>query len=295
MPLPKDCVTPMLSFADRFLNEDGVLAMASFMGPFLVARFAGESPKIVDLGKLLERYGIRKFSLGRAENCGIQFIDSNVSSKHAEVIFSRGNWCIVDRGSTNGTFAEAQLAPNVERPLQEDMIFSLAQVVEIEFMTTTKFRDEFDQRAKNRKATRRLTSQRYAKLRNTTRRSRSIMTGKALDLLSFATRTAAMRASEFRTHFPQPVLVLLGVVPFTNLPEGADTQVCEAILDGGGMRNLKFWPIASRSGADEIVFGREKNADLVLPHQTISKKHAQFERDEFLDEWLIEDLSLIHI
>lgn len=44
------------------------------------------------------------FTLGRADGCGVQFADENVSSRHASVVRDQGSWWLEDLGSTNGVF-----------------------------------------------------------------------------------------------------------------------------------------------------------------------------------------------
>jgi pSer/pThr/pTyr-binding forkhead associated (FHA) protein len=46
----------------------------------------------------------RKFTLGRSNQCDIQFDDPQVSSRHAEVAWERGGWWVQDLKSTNGTY-----------------------------------------------------------------------------------------------------------------------------------------------------------------------------------------------
>ncbi|HMK38153.1 MAG TPA: FHA domain-containing protein, partial [Bacteroidota bacterium] len=44
------------------------------------------------------------FTLGRADGCGVQFADENVSSRHASVVLEQKRWWLEDLGSTNGVF-----------------------------------------------------------------------------------------------------------------------------------------------------------------------------------------------
>ncbi len=46
----------------------------------------------------------RKFALGRSNQCDIQFDDPQVSSRHAEIVWERGEWWVQDLRSTNGTY-----------------------------------------------------------------------------------------------------------------------------------------------------------------------------------------------
>jgi membrane-bound lytic murein transglycosylase D len=46
------------------------------------------------------------FTLGRADGCGVQFADDNVSSRHASVMREEDGWKLEDLGSTNGIFIE---------------------------------------------------------------------------------------------------------------------------------------------------------------------------------------------
>lgn len=46
----------------------------------------------------------RRFTLGRGTQCDIQFNDPQVSSRHAEIVWERGEWWVQDLHSTNGTY-----------------------------------------------------------------------------------------------------------------------------------------------------------------------------------------------
>jgi pSer/pThr/pTyr-binding forkhead associated (FHA) protein len=46
----------------------------------------------------------RKFTLGRSNQCDIQFDDPQVSARHAEIVWERGEWWVQDLQSTNGTY-----------------------------------------------------------------------------------------------------------------------------------------------------------------------------------------------
>jgi hypothetical protein len=49
------------------------------------------------------------FTLGRADGCGVQFTDENVSSRHASVVWDKNEWWLEDLGSTNGVFVGGSL------------------------------------------------------------------------------------------------------------------------------------------------------------------------------------------
>ena len=49
------------------------------------------------------------FALGRADGCGVQFTDENVSSRHASVAWDQDEWWLEDLGSTNGIFVGGRL------------------------------------------------------------------------------------------------------------------------------------------------------------------------------------------
>jgi pSer/pThr/pTyr-binding forkhead associated (FHA) protein len=49
-------------------------------------------------------YFERRFTLGRGTQCDIQFNDPQVSSRHAEIVWERGEWWVQDLHSTNGTY-----------------------------------------------------------------------------------------------------------------------------------------------------------------------------------------------
>ena len=48
------------------------------------------------------------FTMGRADGCGVQFADENVSSRHASVVREQERWWLEDLGSTNGVFVRGK-------------------------------------------------------------------------------------------------------------------------------------------------------------------------------------------
>ncbi len=50
----------------------------------------------------------RQFTLGRSNQCDIQFNDPQVSSRHAEIVWEFGEWWVQDLHSTNGTYLNGQ-------------------------------------------------------------------------------------------------------------------------------------------------------------------------------------------
>ncbi len=55
-----------------------------------------------------EYYFDHSFTIGRSEDCSIQIDEGVVSRLHIEVILKDGNWTIVDKGSSNGTFINGE-------------------------------------------------------------------------------------------------------------------------------------------------------------------------------------------
>jgi hypothetical protein len=62
------------------------------------------------------------FSLGRADGCGVQFADENVSSRHASVIREEDGWWLEDTGSTNGVFVDGnRITGKIPLPLNKEV------------------------------------------------------------------------------------------------------------------------------------------------------------------------------
>ena len=58
------------------------------------------------------------FTLGRADGCGVQFADENVSSRHASVVWEQDGWWLEDLGSTNGVFVDGlRITAKIPLPL----------------------------------------------------------------------------------------------------------------------------------------------------------------------------------
>jgi hypothetical protein len=62
------------------------------------------------------------FTLGRADGCGVQFADENVSSRHASVVREQDDWWLEDLGSTNGVFVGGkQITGKIPLPLGKEV------------------------------------------------------------------------------------------------------------------------------------------------------------------------------
>jgi membrane-bound lytic murein transglycosylase D len=62
------------------------------------------------------------FSIGRADGCGVQFADENVSSRHASVVREEDGWWLEDTGSTNGIFvAGKRITGKIPLPLNKEV------------------------------------------------------------------------------------------------------------------------------------------------------------------------------
>lgn len=88
-----------------------------------------EAPTIlvrVKRGRLLTQQLSFKddFTLGRADNCSIQFADENVSSQHAAVVWKEGQWWLRDLGSMNGVWVDRKnIAEEIPLPIRKVVHF----------------------------------------------------------------------------------------------------------------------------------------------------------------------------
>lgn len=285
------CLTPLRDFVSTHSGARLEQFMQIVVGPFLVFRMSGDSPKLLDLGLELKN-GHQQIVLGRKKGAHLRFPDTNISGHHARVIFHQNQWILEDLGSTNGTFAsDQQLPAHSGAVLQEGRAYALADIVEIEFFSTERFFKEIDSRARNPKDSRRISNRRYAMMRRTTKRQLRLRQGVPVSLKTFATKHKGLDVAEFSRLYPCPFLILLTSSQPKPKSNQDRTLFAEQIIVQRGMENLHFWPLASKNGSSEIILGRSDNSDLVLNHQTISKAHALFAHDELLGEWTIEDLS----
>jgi pSer/pThr/pTyr-binding forkhead associated (FHA) protein len=260
-------------------------------GPFIILRMSGNSPYILDLG--YERTQDRTcFTLGRHRDSGLRFADSNVSNHHARVILKIDQWLLEDLDSTNGTFVnDRQIPPGGQVLLEEGSIFSLADVVEIEFFSASRFHEELDSRVKNLRDSRRTSNRRYSTMKRATQRQRPAPKRYPIKLKAFAEKYQSIELTDFLRIFPCPFLLLLSTSKFKEIELGLSTLSADQIVIQGGMSKLQFYPITSSQGSTELTLGRSPGSDMILSHQTISEAHALFAFDELLSEWTIEDLN----
>lgn len=284
-------LTPLREFVSAHSGARFEHFLQKVVGPFLVFRMTGDSPKILDLG-LCFRNGYQQVILGRRKEAHLRFSDSNISGQHARVFVHQNQWILEDLGSTNGTFIGDQQLPSGSRAvLQEGRAYALADIVEIEFFSAEHFFKEIDSRAQNPKVSRRASNRRYAMMRRTTKRQLKLRQGVPVSLKTFAIKHKGLDPVEFSRLYPCPFLILLTSSQVKKASNQDRTIFAEQIIVQRGMENLHFWPLASKTGSSEIILGRSDNSDLVLNHHTISKAHALFAHDELLGEWTIEDLS----
>lgn len=64
--------------------------------------------------KQKEFYFKNSFSVGRSKECSIQLNEAGVSRFHIDVILNEGNWWIVDKNSSNGTYVNGSKIQKIE-------------------------------------------------------------------------------------------------------------------------------------------------------------------------------------
>lgn len=292
MPLPTEQITPLREFLERHQGQAREDFLKAIRGPLLMFRFHKTPAMIIDLGRLSERQ--QALLIGRKEDCDLRFEDGAISGHHARLEVTGGRWRLVDLGSTNGTFGRGRFEPNKPEALSDAVKYHLAEVVKIQFWQAITFYRELRDRHKVYKNTRRgrqltRSNDQAARLLTTRRVFRGRQNGQSRDLLRLAAEIKGMSASAYRDYHPCPFLLQLSIADPGTGQDSSQTEVSIGWAPNSGFDDIRYWPIASREGAEEIILGRGPESDIQVEHPTISMVHATIIIDERRGSYVLED------
>jgi pSer/pThr/pTyr-binding forkhead associated (FHA) protein len=298
-PMPQRAFIPLSQFISKYARLEAIDFLDAVPGPLLMYRIGQEPPILILLGRVLEA-DKAVIAIGRHDDCDIVYKHSDISAHHLNIHYLHGRWHIIDKNSTNGTYSVSRLPANRPIALENRAKYKLANVMPLQFWKVAAFYKVLQSRGeqtremalgKTEQEALRKTLLTEITKRQAVQRLYRVTNNEERDLLQFSNEIHKMTSAQFRELFPCPFLVKLTASSIPIIGAADNTLFAKDLVTNRGLRDLKYWPIGSKSRKPLTMVGRAKTNDIVINHATVSKTHAVFSYDAAQDCWAIEDLE----